>query len=72
MIEIEKGIEMPDRPLGKPPKYPWREMEVGDSFFVPNMNTADFGGGASTAGKRLGKKFSCRREGNGVRVWRVE
>lgn len=32
MYKIEKGVPAPE---GKESKYPFRAMEVGDSFFVP-------------------------------------
>jgi hypothetical protein len=34
MFDIEQGIPEPDVRRGRPPKYPFREMSVGDSFFV--------------------------------------
>lgn len=75
MYEIEDGIEVP---VISRAKYPWREMAVGQSFFVKNRS----GDGRRThqhmcsvawaAKKRLGMKFSTRRVEGGVRVWRLE
>jgi len=58
---------------GRPEKYPWRKMEIGESFFVlPDMMTPKR---ASThaweASLRTGRKFACRRQEGGVRIWRI-
>lgn len=71
-IVIEDGVPMP-RPLreGGGCKYPFQALEVGQSFFVlasrETLSTP-----ASRWGKRLGRKFAVRKEGQGQRVWRVE
>lgn len=65
-IKIEKGVPIPDR-RGK---YPWADMDVGDSFFVATDKVENFR--RNVYGKnRNGKKFTARAEGNGVRVWRT-
>jgi hypothetical protein len=36
MVEIDKDIPVPVRPrIDRGDRYPWQEMEVGNSFFVP-------------------------------------
>ena len=83
MIEIEQGIPMPPPRKsgggGGNQKYPWGEMQVGDSFFVPKppgMTLAQLqirvNGSSSPAGKRLGMSYTVRQVEGGVRVWRVE
>ncbi len=61
-----------DRPPGRPPLYPWRTMEIGDSFFVPNKTPRTMH--KSTRGYRP-MKFRCRsvvcRGVEGTRVWRI-
>ena len=37
MITIEKGIPMPEQK--RHAKYPWDQLEVGDSFFIPNSSS---------------------------------
>jgi hypothetical protein len=39
-IKIEKNVAIPKINVGggNQRKYPWYEMEVGDSFFVPGEN----------------------------------
>jgi hypothetical protein len=67
MMKIEKGIEMPKR-------YPYDDMEVGDSFVVPDEVTrTSISASAYIYGKRYGKKFSVRKDATKVlRVWRIK
>lgn len=73
MIKVEKGIPIPEKPRkgGKPAKYPWATMDVGDSFFVEGVPLANFASGAYNAAKLLNRKFSLRTVEGGVRVWRI-
>lgn len=70
-IEIDKGIPIPipEAKQGRPSKYPFGSMEVGDSFFAPSTS---IGQTVSKMGKFLGRKFICRTVEGGSRVWRVE
>lgn len=83
-IEIDKGVHLPESKLhfakkhgsGRPSKYPWSRMEVGDSFFVKLGNISTLGSMCHTQ-KRYGVGTFVARErmeGDciGVRVWRVE
>ena len=74
MYQVDRGYEMPaPRPVFG--KYPFKTMEVGESFFVALEDMAGPKRMHSTAynyGKRLGKKFVARRVEGGVRVWRTE
>ena len=71
-IKIEKGIPAPEYTTPRQ-KYPFTQMDVGDSFFAPvpavKLNNA------SARHKHLGKKFTIRAvTENGVagaRCWRV-
>lgn len=38
-IKIEKDIPIPRGRMGRPFKYPFKELEIGDSFFVPLKKT---------------------------------
>lgn len=74
MIAIDKDIPLPPKKggFGQPRKYPWNEMEIGDSFVLMAKNMPCASAGASTTGKRLGFRFTVRREnGGGFRVWRI-
>jgi hypothetical protein len=68
--EIEKGIPIP-RSSEYEAKYPFSKMEVGDSFSVEERRES-VASAARSYGCRVGKKFSIRKEGNGMRIWRVK
>jgi hypothetical protein len=66
-IKIETGIPIPTNLPGAKMRYPWPAMQVGDSFFAPEMKSTSI-----NTGKYLPKKFSARKqEGGGVIVWRI-
>jgi len=67
-IKIEKGVPVPDRRGNN--KYPWADMEVGDSFFVVTDKIANFKRNVY-AKNRNGKEFTACAEGDGCRVWRT-
>lgn len=77
-FKIEKGVPIPARKFGsgRTPKYPWRAMEVGDSFFVQSDNPKQTQQAiTSTACNRrshYGSRFTVRQVEGGVRVWRIE
>ena len=68
-MKIEKGIPIPV----KRKKYPFAEMEVGDSFFIEKKQST-----VSVACSWFVREvkpewgFTCRKENNGVRVWRYK
>lgn len=57
---------------GRREKYPWMQMEVGSSFYVPDAVVARVKSSASKAKKRTGRTFVVRQVEGGVRVWRYE
>ena len=67
-IMIEKNVPIPE-PRRR--KYPFSKMKIGDSFFIEDTS-AKVRASASSYGKRLNREFITRREGNGVRCWRVK
>ena len=77
--KIEKNVEIPV--VHSKQKYPWDQMEVGDSVFIEaeegqalfNLKRT-VGPSARYYGDKTGKKFKTLKddENNGVRVWRVE
>lgn len=75
MVQVENGIPIPEtRGRGGPgskSKWPWYSIEVGQSFFIPDRTITGISSVAVHAGKRFGRKFVCRTEKGGVRVWRV-
>lgn len=76
--QIEKDVPPPRTPTprirrhGKRATYPFRQMEVGDSFLVPR----DWPNGinASGIGNRdyAPMRFVQRNTPDGLRVWRVK
>jgi hypothetical protein len=71
VIEIEKGIKLPERSGANATKYPWAHMEIGDSFLMPTQKPSLARSGACSAGKRYGMKFRTAQEAGGIRVWRI-
>lgn len=76
---IEKNIPMAQLASCSRKFYPFAEMEIGDSFFVPasaEYTTRQLVSrmGSSTrhaAKKHSPKKWACRKQADGVRVWRI-
>lgn len=70
-FKIDKNVPMP-APYSRT-KYPFRLMEIGDSFVIPDGVARQYiSSYAANAGKRLGRKFSVRKAADGsVRCWRV-
>lgn len=56
---------------GRPPKYPWADLEVGDSFFVKGKRPIDLGEITQRMARRTGFRFITRTVQGGVRVWRI-
>lgn len=84
MYAIDKNIPMPDKiPRGGAestlPKYPFAEMEIGDSFLVPTDGTTSENqlarnriGGSFRSGKMARFiNIETRNVNGGVRCWRV-
>ena len=75
-ISIDKKVPMPPHPRrvgGVGQKYPWRQMNVGDSFlFPPDIKIQHASALAVGFGQAIDGKFSCRTTDEGVRCWRVE
>lgn len=70
-VALDKGIPIPNDGLGRKATYPWRDMEVGDSFLIADKKIGTVSGWVSREGKLRGQKYTCRTVEGGVRVWRV-
>lgn len=69
-FKIEKGVPAPGRHHLN--KYPFGEMDAGDSFLVNGGGKEEnIINAAYQYGKVHNKKFSCRRTPDGMRIWRV-
>ena len=72
---IEKNVPVPALVSLGPKKYPFSDMDVGDSFFwkyEKGKAKKSIRNAAYMHGKRYGKTFVSRSEPSGVRVWRTE
>lgn len=82
-IKIERGVPIPlvDKPE-RESKYPFGEMEIEESFFVPNTKPSSMHACISRFKKSKGseRKFTVRsvtekqgdKDVEGVRIWRIE
>jgi hypothetical protein len=66
-LEVDKSVPLPE---GKK-RYPYKEMDIGDSFFVGAGKLQVVCNANYRASKRLGMQFIARKEVEGVRVWRT-
>lgn len=66
-MKIEKGIPHPRS------RFPFQEMEVGDSFLIPQeVPRMTVCVAAHRFGKDKGLKFSVRMTPEGYRCWRIK
>ncbi|MGL5397943.1 MAG: hypothetical protein ACRDBQ_22135 [Shewanella sp.] len=70
MFEIEKNVPIPDG-YTKKMKYPFKEMEVGDSIFFTESVMKSARSYSHSFGLRYGVKFTTRLVHGGMRIWRV-
>lgn len=74
-IVIEKGVPIPPAAIGRKTKGQLRlsleAMEVGDSFVLHGKGIS-LNGAVYNIGKAIGRKFTTRKIGNDVRVWRIK
>lgn len=77
MTVIEKDVEAPTSAAGRPPQYPFSDMEVGDSIFFEGKNTKSkeylaAQGYARYNGKKFTGRQTTRTDGRvGLTIWRV-
>lgn len=74
-FEIEKGIPVskPTGRNGSPPKYPWADMEVGDSFFIDEPSSKRSRNAMNYRNRRYpNTKFASRSMDGGRRIWRIK
>lgn len=63
MLKITKGVPLPSRRApgaGRPSKYNFERMEVGDVIFVPERPTMSLRPYVSRRGRELGRSFTVR------------
>lgn len=75
MFIVEANVPITDgrgvgKSPGRPAKYPWKDMEIGDSFKAdvpPEVLRA----AAFKYGHNHHKRFTVRIDGDGSRAWRI-
>lgn len=71
MLTIEKNVPLPAA-IANPGIYAvLGKMEPGDSVLVP-ANRRSAASNAMTQHRYRGMKFRSKRDGDGIRIWRVE
>jgi hypothetical protein len=71
-ISVEKGIPIESKVgRGAAARYPFAQMEVGDSFFVPGKRSGQLSNHCSYQRLKTGRRFTIRKVDGGVRVWRI-
>ena len=68
-MNIEKNVPLSPRSSHRL-KYPWAEMQIGDSFFVTGVNQKSMAMTAKYQTEKTGKTYLARTVDGGVRVWR--
>ena len=74
LIAVEHGVPRPGHGHSGHRKYPFDEMSIDDSFFVPHTvaNISAVRASAADGKKRTGYRFSILAVEGGTRVWRIE
>ena len=71
-MKIDKNIPIPQKSSSGARKYPFHEMEVGDSFFISTTSPNDIPrirAAANSYGKNNDKVFMTLTVDGGCRVW---
>ena len=71
-FKIETDVPL-SRKVSRGSKYPFMQMDVGDSFFA-DVKPTSLRGAAVAFGKRHAPdaRFAVRVEGDGARIWRTK
>jgi hypothetical protein len=62
---VVSNVPVPERYT----RYPFHQMKVGDSFYSSSSTVTS---AAFRHGTLYNKKFTVRKEGDGLRVWRIK
>ena len=72
MVEIKRGLPIPTvhgRGIGRPTKYPWRELAVGDAFPVHIHSLSSVRAAALAYGKKHGLTFLVAKADGTDEYW---
>ena len=67
VVEVEIGVPLPVMKR----RYPYADMEIGDSFLVVDGKLQLVCNYNYRANKKYGRKYIARKEADGIRVWRT-
>ena len=67
-FKIKSNIPIPEASL----KFPFKDMEIGDSFEVPKKYRSNVGNAAYYYGIRHNKKFMIKTGKDTARIWRIK
>jgi len=67
MFKIDRNIPPPH----KKSKYPFGDMNVGDSILIPYSKYATASVSARNFGKKNGMRFTTRKSEGEARIWRI-
>ena len=71
-ITIEKNIPIPSPAgRGRAKRFPFDEMEVGDSFFASGVSRTTMSSKFAEYHKHTSKRFTARSQEGGARYWRI-
>ena len=74
-FKIEDGVPIRHAYSGRAMKYPFKELQVGQSFYVPldgHKSVYTLQCSLLTCARQAGIKVTTATDDNGVRVWRIE
>lgn len=68
VIKIDRDVVLP---TSRGRKYPYADLEVNDSFVIPNLSLQVVCNMNYRANLKFKRKFVARKCDGGVRVWRI-
>lgn len=71
--KVDKNIPIPEKTIFCNRKYPFNEMQIGDSFLVKNKSMPVVSAAKSGfVKKNPNYQFTMRKVKDGIRVWRIK
>lgn len=71
MFKLTRDISVSRK--GTNAKYPFAEMEIGESFYMPDPQARAAARSAHQySARNPGYKFNTRKDESGIRIWRVK
>lgn len=71
MFKLTSSVPVPAVAKGRPCKYPFNTMKVGQSFLAPRYLQRSLRVLVSYHKRRGRGEFTCRTTPEGIRVWRT-